>query len=322
MGRAAIPMTTLASARSTRETQPVTPREPVPTLVDELASSPAVAPDLAKDRCLFSVVCGPRHDALLPMVGRELTVGRGPNVDEGLDDPFVSRRHARFFWNGSTLYVEDLGSTNGTWVGKRRVVSPHRVRDGSYVRLGRDVLLRCGLYDRVSEQSLLGLYASSRQDPLTHCYNRRYFDEQLEAEVSFARRSDGMLSLMLIDIDEFKRINDSRGHESGDAALRVVTQCMRRLLRPEDVLCRYGGDEFALIARGIAERNAVILAERVRRAVAGLDRGGGQKLSISIGVASRRPKSCASRAVLFSMADRSLYRAKAEGRNRVCVTAV
>jgi diguanylate cyclase (GGDEF)-like protein len=112
---------------------------------------------------------------------------------------------------------------------------------------------------RISRTSV---YEAALRDPLTRAYNRRYFDDRLFSELSFARRHGAPLGLLMVDLDHFKRINDVYGHQAGDVVLRVVAATIQRLMRPEDVVARYGGDEFVVIARGTTLRNAEILAER------------------------------------------------------------
>jgi two-component system, cell cycle response regulator len=295
-------------------------RDTMPTLVDDVGGPPIQAvPN--RDRCVLTVVSGPDVGKLFRIRGSELKVGR--NGGAHLDDPLVSRRHARFFRRDGKMYVEDLGSTNGTFRGAEQVIEPQRVEDGDLVGLGRGTLIRVSLLDELSEQALLTMYESSLIDGVTGAFNRRYFLSRLEGEIAFAGRHGLPLSVFLFDIDEFKRINDDYGHDAGDRVLRVIAGSIHRIIRPGDVFARYGGDEFILLARALDGGGAEMLAERIRESVqrAGLRLATGPiKTTLSIGVASRPPGCGATRDQLINSADRAMYRAKAAGRNRVVAT--
>ena len=153
-------------------------------------------------------------------------------------------------------------------------------------------------------------------DALTGIPNRRAYDHRLAAEVSRAERTGEALSLLLIDIDQFKIYNDEYGHLAGDAALQCVARLLRGALRPYDFLARYGGEEFAIILPSTDLTNALMVAERMRSLVATADIPY-RKLSLSIGV-SRLDIEAGARALVLA-ADNGLYRAKAAGRNKVVV---
>lgn len=157
-------------------------------------------------------------------------------------------------------------------------------------------------------------------DELTGFRNRRYAVDRMQQEWSAASRSDAPLSLMVMDLDGLKRINDSHGHDAGDRALCLAAEAMRLQLRGNDVICRTGGDEFVVICPGSDLDAARACAERLREAVASrrLELASGEHcaLSVSIGVAERRPVHRAPDDLL-KLADRGAYLAKAAGRNRV-----
>jgi diguanylate cyclase (GGDEF)-like protein len=127
-----------------------------------------------------------------------------------------------------------------------------------------------------------------------------------------------------MDVDEFKRINDRFGHGAGDRALRLIAGSIRRIIRPGDVFARYGGDEFVLLARSLDSDGAEALAERIRESVEQAQPDlatGALRATLSIGVVSRLPASRCTGSQLIRLADRAMYRAKAEGRNRVVAIA-
>ena len=161
-------------------------------------------------------------------------------------------------------------------------------------------------------------------DALTHAFNRRYFDERLAEEWARAQRTGRPLGLILIDVDYFKQFNDVNGHQRGDDALRQVAQALKgTILRPGDVVCRYGGEEFACLLPDTDLDGALQVAQRMKLAVRDLAIGHpasavAEVLTISAGVAVRTPTSRGDTAALLALADAQLYRAKAEGRARVC----
>ena len=161
-------------------------------------------------------------------------------------------------------------------------------------------------------------------DALTHACNRRYFDERLAEEWGRAQRTGRPLGLILIDVDYFKQFNDVNGHQRGDDALRQVAQALKgTILRPGDVVCRYGGEEFACLLPDTDLDGALQVAQRMKLAVRDLAIGHpasavAEVLTISAGVAVRTPTSRGDAAALLALADAQLYRAKAEGRARVC----
>ena len=184
-----------------------------------------------------------------------------------LSESSLSRQHARIVRSENTYTVEDLGSTNGTFVDGKRVLDPRTLEDGCRIYLGKRTVLHFRLYDPVELEAARAAYALTVRDPLTGAFNRRYLEERLWSEAAFAHRHQSPLSLVLLDIDHFKRINDEYGHSVGDAALRCLASALSTLTRQEDVLARYGGEEFALIARGIDREKTLALAERMRRTI-------------------------------------------------------
>lgn len=167
-----------------------------------------------------------------------------------------------------------------------------------------------GLFAQIQQQALT--------DALTGCYNRRSFEMQLDRDLLLARRTHQSLSLVMLDLDRFKHLNDSAGHDSGDAALRRLAECFREELRGADSAARFGGDEFALLLPCAHEEGALIVAERLRLRIHEIHIPGFGHLSTSIGIASF-PQHANTRTELFRAADNALYAAKRAGRNCVRV---
>lgn len=158
-------------------------------------------------------------------------------------------------------------------------------------------------------------------DSLTGVYNRQFLDRQLPVEIERAMRSGSALSMLVIDVDDFKRINDELGHKKGDEALVAITEIIRRNLRKVDMPFRYGGEEIVILLPGTPEFEALHTAERLRRVVSqhrGFKDAFGKvrDLSVSVGVAVY-PDTARGGEQLFSQADEAMYRAKQRGKNQV-----
>jgi diguanylate cyclase (GGDEF)-like protein len=164
------------------------------------------------------------------------------------------------------------------------------------------------------------LREASTHDDLTKLHNRRYVLERLEEELAFARRHAEPLSVLTLDVDHFKSINDRHGHAAGDAVLIELAQRLARATRREDVIARMGGEEFLIVLRKTDRRGATATAERVREEIAGREfpwKEGSLAVTVSIGCASLGEGAAASLDALLGTADRRLYQAKRAGRNRV-----
>jgi diguanylate cyclase (GGDEF)-like protein len=165
------------------------------------------------------------------------------------------------------------------------------------------------LFAQIQQQALT--------DALTGCYNRRSFEMQFDREMQMAKRQHQPLSLIMLDLDRFKQLNDSVGHDAGDQALRQLADCFRQELRGVDSAARFGGDEFVLILPQAYAEGALIVAERLLARIAGIEIRGFGNLSASMGIATF-PSDGSSRSDLVQAADAALYKAKRTGRNRVC----
>ena len=177
------------------------------------------------------------------------------------------------------------------------------------------------LQTRRLERAVAELSELATLDPLTGLWNRRVFMDRLTEEVSRFDRYGSPISLLMIDLDDFKTLNDSRGHAAGDDALRLLGRLIMGQFRVTDIAARYGGDEFGVILPGTNKTEAFATAEKLRSAVAGLGLDFGHKgrsgvVTASIGVASAGP-AAPDVDRLLEAADRALYRAKASGRDTV-----
>jgi diguanylate cyclase len=162
------------------------------------------------------------------------------------------------------------------------------------------------------------LMAISTHDQLTGLPNRRFMHERLQQEMALAYRQQKIFSVALADVDHFKRINDTCGHQTGDIILATLGECFRENLRESDTCARWGGEEFLFLFSSCSLNGAIALSERIRMAVARLDVKAlleSGSLSVSLGVAEYRMGQSIDE--LLSLADEALYRAKSQGRNRI-----
>ncbi|MFN8608866.1 MAG: GGDEF domain-containing protein [Vulcanimicrobiota bacterium] len=247
-----------------------------------------------------------------------LTIGRDQGCDIVLDEIGVSRFHCSLNRVGVDYVLADEESTNGTFINDRPVT--HEVlHEQDCLALGPECLLRFDRQPQEEVELARRLFEGARLDGLTRIFNRATFFERLSQEVSFSQRQQQSFGLLLFDIDHFKKINDTYGHPAGDAVLRQVAERARDLLRLEDTIGRYGGEEFAILLRSSDLQACLTVAERVRARMAdqAFELAGEEPLTvtISIGVACWKPES--TEESLIGEADGQLYAAKAGGRNQV-----
>ena len=269
------------------------------------------------------VLAGAQVGEMFRLNKSEMVIGREANSDIQLLDDSVSRRHARISVFGDELHLDDLGSRNGTSLNGQPVA--HSVlREGDKIQLGAGTLLRFTRQDAIDEDFQRRMLDSALRDGLTGAFNKRYFVERLENELRFALRHRSPLSLLLLDLDHFKRVNDSFGHLAGDAVLTTFARVVQETIRVEDVLTRYGGEEFAVIGRGVDPGNARVLGERIRARVTQTQFESGAErinVTVSIGIAGLPDLAIRDTEALIRSADNALYAAKAAGRDRVEVAS-
>jgi diguanylate cyclase (GGDEF)-like protein len=267
------------------------------------------------------VLAGSNVGEMYKIDGPEVVIGRAMSVQLRLNDDGISRRHCRLLQIGSRVIVEDLGSANGTLV-NGDMVQRHELVDGDKIRLGANTMLKFTYQDKLDETFQQQMYDAALRDGLTRCYNKKFFLDRLETEFAYAVRHKTVLSLVMFDVDHFKKVNDGHGHLAGDAVLVTLAKITQGMVRTEDVLARYGGEEFAVICRGTPLVNAGVLGERLRTAVEQATFEYQQlklPVTVSVGVAALPESKVQSPAELIAEADEALYEAKKTGRNRVCL---
>jgi diguanylate cyclase (GGDEF)-like protein len=265
---------------------------------------------------------------LVTLVEGSQSVGRTAEMAVQLADGSVSREHALIRVDpAGRCWLRDLGSTNGTFVNGHRLLPDEvrQLRDGDRIGLGPNVVLKLLRTDSLDEQHHRQMFERTARDPLTGLYNRGYFLDEVNARAQRVYRCDLGMALLVIDLDHFKRVNDTYGHDVGDAVLRSAAAALRRSTRTDDLVARLGGEEFVAALPCASPEQALARAERMRRAVRDsslLLRDQKVAVTASIGVAfspHARPRGIAQ---LLREADQALYRAKAAGRDRTLVAAL
>lgn len=250
---------------------------------------------------------------------RNIVVGRANDATIRINDAGISRHHVQLRVAHNHVELLDLGSKNGTFIEGDRIETA-RLDDGQKFQIGSSTVVKILWQDSIDEAFQQNLYESSVRDPLTQAYNRRFLIEVLQKDVSYCLRHKVPLTLVMLDVDRFKLINDTRGHPAGDEVLRKLSDKLQECIRNEDVLARYGGEEFAIVLRECGGPQGLAFAERVRVAVEAMiitHEGRPIPVTVSVGVASLDASEINSPEALIAAADRNLYRAKDTGRNRV-----
>ena len=284
----------------------------------------APAPASAKEEgaaAYLIVLAGSSVGAMYRIEKDRLVMGRGDKVDIRMIDDGLSREHACIVKDDGRFVVEDLGSTNGTFCNGERVAR-QALAERDKILLGSTTILKFTYQDRLDEAFQRQMSESALRDGLTHAYNKRYFGDRLEGELLYSLRHDSPLSLVFLDIDHFKSINDVHGHLAGDEVLVKLASLIMSLLRESDLFARYGGEEFAIIAPATDLDIIGPSCERLRAAVEAhpfLYEGARIPVTASFGVARAPAPGLDSAAEFVARADEAMYRAKRGGRNRVCL---
>lgn len=253
--------------------------------------------------------------------GSETTVGRGEQTTIVLELDNVSRRHCTVVARPDGCWLRDDGSTNGTYLNNVEVRAESLLRSGDLIKIGGAIFkfLYGGELGSIEAQYHEEIYRLTIIDGLTQIFNKRYLLEFLDREMARCGRHGRPLSLLLLDVDHFKKINDGFGHLAGDYVLRELAQQVKTRIRREECFARYGGEEFVLVLPETGHDNTVYLAEKLRKMVEGHRfsfEGKEIKVTFSGGVADMQPEHQNPLAFL-NAADARLYEAKRAGRNRI-----
>ncbi|HEY4013953.1 MAG TPA: GGDEF domain-containing protein [Polyangiaceae bacterium] len=278
-----------------------------------------------RDRPYLIVIGGGSVGEMFPLRQDEAIIGRARDATIRFEDDGMSRKHACLRCAGKHVEISDLGSANGTFVNGEPVTGWRALVEGDKISVGSITVLKFTYNDELDEAFQRHMFDASFRDALTKAYNKKYLMERLDKELAFAWRHGTALSLILLDVDHFKRVNDTFGHPAGDAVLVNLAAIVFGALRKEDVFARYGGEEFAIICRGVDLAGAADVAERLRELVAqthAVHEGRDLAVTASFGIASCLECGAKTVAELVASADAALYAAKRGGRNRVITAAM
>ncbi len=282
-------------------------------------------PTLEKIPVLFCL-SGLEEGAIIRLDSKdEYFIGRDKKCDILLDSPEISREHAKLEKNSVGMFVlTDLGSKNGVFVNGKKV-DKAVLHENDKIRFGPYIIWKFLYQDEEEQAHLEKLYKNSSRDFLTDIFNRRYFMALLKKELSFSLRHRRPLTLAILDLDHFKKINDSYGHFVGDLVLKEFVRRIEDNIRNEDIFARYGGEEFSLLVREEHFFNVEKMFNRILKVISQTPFSVKGDLSIrvtaSIGFVTYEPDKTSgfySVDELIREADQQLYLAKESGRNRVC----
>lgn len=262
----------------------------------------------------------------IPLDREEVILGRALEADVRVNDSKVSRRHAKIVTeneSGAERYIlTDLNSRNGTLINGSKIVS-QELQNGDKITIGEHIL-RFDLLDEIDREYQQQIHRLISHDDLTGLLSSRSFFSELRRETARARSDGRSICVLMMDVDHFKRVNDTYGHLTGSKTLEEIGRCIIEIMRSGDAAARFGGEEFAAFLLDAEMAQALVAAERIRSSIESTQfsviRQGKpadtHRITISIGIASF-PSDSVDPIELVEMADSALYRAKRDGRNRV-----
>ncbi len=291
---------------------------------DQATLNQEMATAKEQEACLIIIRGTPQGHRFF-LTQEEMVLGRDPSADLSILDQSISRKHAKVTKAGNKVLITDLGSQNGTLINDKKLKpnEPRPLAKEDMIKLGSTVMKF--LPQGELETLYLGnLGSAAHTDALTKIYNKRYLLEVLEVEFKRAKALHTDFSLLFFDLDHFKKVNDTHGHDAGDMVLREFAALVRtNHIRPKDVFARYGGEEFILLLANTGLKDAADIAERIRSAIethAFIYEGKRIPVTTSMGLAELKT-GIESAGTLLKHADQALYAAKNAGRNRLVIAA-
>ncbi len=291
------------------------------TKVTRVSQIPGLGPAAGSDEACLVQIYGPMLGKKFVLEKEETTIGRGETCEIVLELDNVSRRHCSLLLRSDGVVLRDNGSTNGTYLNNVEVRGETPLRSGDLIKVGSAIFkfLFGGELGSIEAQYHEEIYRLTIVDGLTQVYNKRYLLEFLEREMARCSRHGRALSLVLFDIDHFKKVNDTFGHLAGDYVLRELAAALKSRIRKEECFARYGGEEFCLVLPETGHQNTVFLADKLRKIIEAhhfVFEGKRMPVTFSAGVADLEPAHDSPLAFIKT-ADARLYEAKHRGRNQV-----
>ncbi|MDW3095756.1 MAG: GGDEF domain-containing protein [Gammaproteobacteria bacterium] len=250
----------------------------------------------------------------------DITLGRSPEAGLQVVDTGISRTHIRMRFDGVSVFVEDLKSANGTYINGNKLTDKIEIKNGDQVSIGVSTVLKFSLNNQLDAEYKDYIEDQLSKDILTKAYNRKAFAHFLNSAYISAKRDFSSLCLFMIDVDNFKTINDTYGHQIGDKILKHIADKLIQTVRSADIVCRYGGDEFAIVCPNISSLKGLQLAEQVRNNVEEMNFSVGDKkinTTLSIGVSNYPDNEIKCVSQFIAYADKAMYKAKRKGRNQI-----
>ena len=275
--------------------------------------------ETTRDQAYVIVLAGSSVGEMFKLHRERSIIGRGPTADIRMLDEGISREHCELVRDGERILLRDLKSTNGTFC-RGVKVEEQALSDGDKILVGSGTVLKFTYHDKLDEDFQRQMLQSVLRDDLTRAFNKKYFLDRVESEFAYAVRHNLPAGLVSFDIDEFKAINDTHGHQTGDLVLSELARTVQSTVRVEDVFARVGGDEFSIVCRGADLLQGQIVGERVRAAVERRTFTVEDKtfpVTVSVGVAAVPSGAIRDATEFIWAADQMLYQAKRAGRNRV-----
>ena len=246
------------------------------------------------------------------------TIGRNNDTDIRISDSKVSRKHGVIIIYPDCIVLEDHQSTNGCYVNDIRV-DRQVIEPATRIRLGSTMMkIEYKHSNEVASEN--ELFKAANTDALTNISNRRAFMIRAQEEISFCKRNNAKLAIVMCDVDHFKHTNDNFGHQAGDLVLKELAEILHVQMRKEDMLARFGGEEFIMLLRSTDVDSVSMWAERIREKVersSFVFEGITIPTTLSIGICSMKGEKITTLDDLIKKADDALYQAKKNGRNRV-----
>jgi two-component system, cell cycle response regulator len=291
--------------------------------VSPIAQSDSDGDDTPPHSAYMLIVSGGIPGTMVRLSEQGTTLGRAGESSFQISDATVSRDHAFVVIDErGSVQLRDKGSTNGTFVNGKRIQAhrPVELTDGDRVQLGTNIVFKLVCLDPNDEQFQREMFERTVRDTLTGLYNRAYLLDQVGVLAQRSAVQGIGVAVLMLDIDHFKQINDRYGHLAGDDVLRQVAAVLRESTRNEDLVARFGGEEFVVVLPVSVPDLAVERAERIRSNLADrsvVAEGTEIHVTASIGLAFAAAGRSRNEMALIMTADEALYQAKSDGRNRV-----